>query len=99
MARAAADYPNDPNAPALQTTSSRTLRGLEGRKAALGVAISTDGKITAAGTWIGELKLINNGDGSKLPAPEKHRVTTDDVAFSPDGKELTSAGRDDAVRV
>jgi len=89
---AAADNVVDPNSAPPQTTSSRTLKGLEGRKAALGVAISPDGKTTAAGTWIGEIKLIDNASGSELPVPKKHRYTIAAVAFSPDGTKLVSVG-------
>ena len=89
---AADDNPIDPNAAPLSTSSSRTFDGLEGRKSARGIAISPDGKLTAAGTWIGVLKLIRHADGSELPVPKKHRYSVHSVDFSPDGRSVVSAG-------
>ena len=70
----------------------RTLKNLSGRSSALGIALSPDGILTAAGTWIGEIKLVNNNNNKELPAPKKHRYSATKVAFSPDGAYLVSVG-------
>jgi WD40 repeat protein len=62
------------------------------KNAALGLAFSPDGKLLAAGTWSGEVKIIELSTGQEIPGPKPHADWVHAVAFSPDGKLLVSAG-------
>jgi WD40 repeat protein len=62
------------------------------KNAALGLAYSPDGRLLAAGTWSGQVKIIELSTGAELPGPKPHNDWVCAVAMSPDGKFLLSAG-------
>lgn len=88
---AASDYED---APVILTEGpeAEILKGLRGRSACAGLRFSPDGKLLAAVTWGGEVKILNRADNSVLPGPKKHRWAAVSVDFSPDGKWLLSGG-------
>ncbi len=97
---AAADYP-EPESPAVTRTNAsesakpvRTIAGLAGRSSAAGLAISPDGKLFAAGTWGGQIKLRDwpAAPDTDLPAPKKLRFNCTAVAVSPDGSRVAAVG-------
>ncbi|HZJ14611.1 MAG TPA: PQQ-binding-like beta-propeller repeat protein [Chthoniobacteraceae bacterium] len=80
----------------VQTTSApvvkaKVLSDFESNPA-LGLAFSPDGKMLAAATWQGLVKVIDLTTGKESPAPKPHNDWVCAVAFSPNGKLLVSAG-------
>lgn len=63
------------------------------------VAISPDVKIVAAGLADGSIRLIGAGDGKEVKALTGHKGAVTDLAYSPKGDVLYSAGADQAVQV
>ncbi|MDQ1639671.1 MAG: hypothetical protein QOF62_3010 [Pyrinomonadaceae bacterium] len=63
------------------------------------VALSSDGKLIAAGGRDNEIKLWDAGSGRELFTLKGHRKSIRDLAFSPDNKLLASAGQDAAIEL
>lgn len=63
------------------------------------IDISPDGKMIAAGSSSGEIRLWNAESGDLLYVYRGHRGPVRSVAFSPDGKMLASGGEDGYVRL
>jgi len=65
----------------------------------LSVAISPDGKLLAAGTGNGEVRLWQTATGQPFLTCKGHSNWVQSVAFSPDGRVLASGGTDQTVRL
>jgi WD40 repeat protein len=63
----------------------------ESGKSVSALAFSPDGKLLAAGSESGELRLFRMSDGT-LTSRRELGGTVRDIAFSPDGKQLAAAG-------
>lgn len=63
------------------------------------VALSSDGKLIAAGGRDDAIKLWDAGTGRELFTLTGHRKSIRDLAFSPDNKLLASASQDAAIKV
>lgn len=65
---------------------------------ALSVAVRPDGAVAATGNRDGSLRLWDTASRQALGAPlEGHQGAVEELAFSPDGRWLVSAGGDDAT--
>ncbi|PWT90967.1 MAG: hypothetical protein C5B56_04550, partial [Proteobacteria bacterium] len=64
-----------------------------------GTAVSRDGRLTAAADWLGELWLLENPGGKVLARLDCGDIRSSALAFSPDGKFLASASRDQAILI
>jgi RNA polymerase sigma factor (sigma-70 family) len=63
------------------------------------VALSTDGKVLAAGCWDGKVRLWTVADGKLVATCAGHQSPVGAVAFSADGRSLVSGHQDGAVRL
>lgn len=63
------------------------------------IALSPDGKVIAAGSSSGEIRLWDAERGNLLYVYRGHRGPVRSIAFSPDGKILASGGEDHYVRL
>jgi serine/threonine protein kinase/WD40 repeat protein len=64
-----------------------------------GTALSRDGQLTAVADWQGEIWLLQNPGGKILGHFECGDIRCSALAFSPDGKFLASASRDQAILI
>jgi len=72
-------------------------RGQAGKVCSLD--FSPDGRILAAGTWNGPVRLWQVADGTLLRTLNGHTAGVVSVAFSPDGMTLASASLDGTTRL
>lgn len=70
----------------------RTINGLDGTPVSL--AISSDGKRIASGTWEGPVHLWDLEDGKHLKSCTGHRGRVLKLLFTADGKQLISTSED-----
>ncbi|HTK08730.1 MAG TPA: NB-ARC domain-containing protein [Ktedonobacteraceae bacterium] len=63
------------------------------------LAISPDGKLLAAGTTTGEIRIWNLNDAMPIFSASEHTEEILSVAFSPDGRFLASGSDDHSVRL
>jgi hypothetical protein len=66
---------------------------------AVKLAYRHDGKLLAAAGQDGRVRIYNAENGQKLEVIDAHRFKANAVKFSPDGKELYTAGADSTVKV
>lgn len=59
---------------------------------------SPDGKTLATG-WTNEIRLLNAETGKRIQTLKGHTAEVDFIVYSPDGKMLASASRDQTVRL
>jgi serine/threonine protein kinase/WD40 repeat protein len=64
-----------------------------------GTALSRDGRLTAAADWQGEIWLLENPGGKVLGRLDCGDIRASALAFSPDGKFLATASRDQAILI
>jgi WD40 repeat protein/beta-lactamase regulating signal transducer with metallopeptidase domain len=69
------------------------------RLAAVGMAVSPDGKTVAVGEEGGQIRLLNPRNGDLLRTLKGHDDAVTALAFSRDGKRLASSGPDTVVKV
>ncbi|NTV46335.1 MAG: DnaJ domain-containing protein, partial [Chlorobiales bacterium] len=62
------------------------------------LATAVDGDMLAAGTGMGDIKLLTLSDGKVQKTLESHRAAITDLEFSPDGKTLASSGLDNTIQ-
>ena len=81
------------------TSEGRQIRQFEGRVTDLAaLALSPDGELAASGGADGKLRLWMVSTGTEIAA-RPVKATALDLSFSPKGKWLASAHREDAVRL
>jgi WD40 repeat protein len=80
------------------TTFKRTETDKAGQYI-FGAAVSRDGRITAAADWQGEIWLLENPGGKVLGPIDCGDIRSSALAFSPDGKFLVTASRDQAILI
>lgn len=61
------------------------------------LAISQDGSLTAVGTSLGDIRLVDSETGSLLRSLDGHKGQVTTLEFSPDGRYLASGGTDGVV--
>ena len=64
-----------------------------------GAAVSRDGRLTAAADWQGEISLLETPGGKILGTMDCGDIRSSALAFSPDGKFLATASRDQAILI
>jgi hypothetical protein len=84
-----------PSVPAVFAVERWTVN-LAGARA---LAVSVETQRVAAGLESGAIELLDLKTGAKIATIEAHQGPVDALAFSPDGRCLTSAGVDGAVRL
>ena len=88
----------EPEAPVGPAVPKQTLAGHDSWIQAL--ALSADGLMLAAGDYVGRVTLRSTRrEMPTLVTLEAHQGSVRSVSFSPDGRQLASAGNDGAVRV
>ena len=60
---------------------------------------SPDGDVLAIGNYYNEIRLHGSADGALIQTLKEHSNWPNNVAFSPDGRHLTSAARDGRVLI
>jgi WD40 repeat protein len=81
----------------LRTGSS--TRTLDGQKSTTHVAFSSNSGLLAVSTYSGAIKLWDMKAGKWLGDFEGHKGRVSRTVFSPDGKLLASAGKDQTIKV
>lgn len=94
----------DARATVWRATDGIPVRSMEGGvKPLVGVAVSPDGKLVAAGSWDFHVKVWDAESGvllKNLETPKDGSYNGQDcVAFSGDGKWLAAGGKDQSIRV
>jgi WD40 repeat protein len=83
----------------LEFPVGKEVRAMESDSKPLGVAISPDARLIAAGTTDATVMLWDRATGKELQELTGHSGRVDAVDFSPDGKRLASSSADGSVRI
>src|SRR5690606_19689975 len=63
------------------------------------VAVSPDGRVVAAGSVMGRIRMWESATGQELHTINAHTGAVFSIGFSPDGAQLASASRDGEIAV
>lgn len=84
----------------LQVRNIKELRDIKEYKSTIWeAAFSPDGKVIAAASSDGTIKLLRTEDGQEIGTFKGHTSDVFSVGFSPDGKTIVSGGSDTTVRL
>ena len=81
------------------TADGREIRGLQPSASPFSVAVTPDGRLLAAGTWLGLVDLFDVDTGRKLQTLKGPTALVHAVDVSPDGSVLALASRDGSTRL
>jgi WD40 repeat protein len=79
--------------------NGREIRRLQSSSSPFSLAVSPDGRLLAAGTWLGNVDLWEFDSGRKLEQFKGQTALVMGLDFSPDGRLLAVASRDGSTRL
>jgi WD40 repeat protein len=83
----------------LRSLCHKDFHSLKGNRDLVSVAVSPDGRLVAAASWVNVVHLWDRVTGKQVGTFTGHRSEVQQVVFSPDGGCLASAGSDGTVRI